>query len=87
MDRGTGVGKLNILIRHVYFPSAIYWYYLCITSGQGLVTGHPRPRHKVKVGHNQDWGLGLHTAGIDTRTNQQRPDVEDMLKWVQNYNR
>lgn len=45
-----------------------------------LVTAHPRPRHRVKVGHNQDWGLGLHTAGLDTRTNQQRPDVEDMLK-------
>ena len=44
------------------------------------MTAHPRPRHKVKVGHNQDWGLGLHTAGLDTRTNQQRPDVEDMLK-------
>ena len=47
---------------------------------QELVTAHPRPRHRVKVGHNQDWGLGLHTAGLDTRTNQQRPDVEDMLK-------
>ena len=39
------------------------------------------PRHRVKVGHNQDWGLELDTQ--QGKHEQQEPDVQHFLRYDQ----
>ena len=39
------------------------------------------PRHRVKVGHSQDWGLELDTQ--QGTHEQQEPDVQHFLRYVQ----
>ena len=37
------------------------------------------PRHRVKVGHSQDWGLELDTT--QGKHEQQEPDVQHFLRY------